>query len=254
MEPTQSDNSQPQPSQQPQAQWQPPATPPTWQPQASESEELLDPAKVKNPIGTLRPGEKVICDIRRHPIGIIGIYIGAIIFFLLFAVLGYIVLPDIMSNYSKNKIYGYSTLVLLCVALVEILFVYISNVVYKGNRWIVTDDSVTQITQVSLFSKRNSQLSMANLEDVSSEKNGILPQIFNYGVLKAETAGAQVSKFHLTYCPNPDYYARCILRAREEFEDRNYRAAQAISMAQQQPYQQQPPVSSSPQSPQPPQN
>lgn len=242
MEPSQPENLQTQSS-------QPSPAPPAWQPPATDSAESLDPTKVKNPIGTLRPGEKIICDIRRHPIGIIGIYIGAAVFFVLFAVLGYIVLPDIMSNYSKNKIYGYSTLVLLCVALVEIVFVYISNVVYKGNRWIVTDDSVTQITQISLFSKRNSQLSMANLEDVSSEKNGILPQIFNYGILKAETAGAQVSKFHLTYCPNPDYYAQCILRAREEFEDRNYRAAQAISMAQQQSYQQ-PAVSAVP--PQPP--
>lgn len=58
---------------------------------------------------------------------------------------------------------------------------------------------------------------MGNLEDVTTEKTGIFPHMFNYGVLKCETAGER-SKFMFSYCPNPDYYAQQILDARERFE------------------------------------
>jgi hypothetical protein len=61
------------------------------------------------------------------------------------------------------------------------------------------------------------------LEDVTSEKNGILTHIFNYGVIKAETAGER-SKFVFLYCPNPDFYAKQILATRERFMQSEWRA------------------------------
>lgn len=170
----------------------------------------------------MRPGEQVICEIKRHPIGMLGIYIGAIFFVLLIAAIGFIIVPLALTAYPKSRIYGFSLLVVLATAAICGLFTWISHVVYWGNRWIVTDDSLTQVLQISLFNKQNSQLSMANLEDITVEKSGILAQMFNYGVLKAETAGEH-SKFRFPYCPNPNYYAQQILQAREAFEQENYR-------------------------------
>ncbi len=51
---------------------------------------------------------------------------------------------------------------------------------------------------------------------MTAEQNGILAKMFNYGVLKAETAGEH-SKFTFTNCPNPTLYAQQIIQAREEF-------------------------------------
>jgi uncharacterized membrane protein YdbT with pleckstrin-like domain len=75
---------------------------------------------------------------------------------------------------------------------------------------------VTQVQQTGLFNKQSSQLSLENLEDVTAEKNGILAQMFNFGVIKCETAGER-SKFVFPFCPNPTYYAQEILNARERF-------------------------------------
>jgi hypothetical protein len=88
---------------------------------------------------------------------------------------------------------------------------------YWGNSWVVTTDSITQVNQTGLFTRQSSQLSLANLEDVTAEQNGILAHAFNYGLLKAETAGEH-SKFSFYYCPNPNLYAQQILHAREQFE------------------------------------
>jgi hypothetical protein len=44
--------------------------------------------------------------------------------------------------------------------------------------------------------------------------------MFGFGELKIETAGEQ-SNFHFTYCPNPGYYAKVILNAREQILGQN---------------------------------
>ena len=181
----------------------------------------------------MRPGERVICEIKRHPIGLFGIYAGSIFLLLFIALVGFGLAPSILSDeYSKSQVYGVSLIVLLIFAVLCGLFTFISHIVYWGNRWIVTDDSVTQVTQVSLFSKQSSQLSMSNLEDITAEQNGILAHLFNFGVLKAETAGER-SKFRFIYCPNPNYYAQCILQAREAFEQGGGYAAEGRAPAPQ---------------------
>jgi hypothetical protein len=200
---------------------QPDAQPQQQEPPAADN--TLNGKPVQNPLESMQPGERVICEIKRHPIGIIGIYFSFIAAILLVAIVGYVFAPQIYTSTDSSRVYGYVTLALLVVTILGGLFAYVAHIVYWGNRWIVTDDSVTQVIQNSLFNKQSSQLSMGNLEDITAEKNGIIQHLFNYGMLKCETAGAQKSKFHFIYCPNPDYYAKCILDAREKFEFQHYR-------------------------------
>jgi hypothetical protein len=72
------------------------------------------------------------------------------------------------------------------------------------------------VTQGSLFGAQVSALSFENLEDVTVSQRGILPHMFNYGTLNAETAGER-SKFLFTYCPDPVEYARKIIDAKEKY-------------------------------------
>ncbi len=165
----------------------------------------------------MQPGEQILCEIKRHPIGLIGAYIAAAFLVVIAAVLAFVVAPMILTDMDKDRLFSMGGLIVLFVTLLAAAYLWITSVVYNGNRWIVTSDSITQVTQTSLFAKQSSQLSLANLEDISAEQNGIFAHMYNYGVIKAETAGER-SKFVLTYCPNPNYYAQCILDAREKFE------------------------------------
>jgi uncharacterized membrane protein YdbT with pleckstrin-like domain len=171
---------------------------------------------VHNPLKVMQPGEQMICEIRRHPVGVIAVYTVCGALLLMLAVLVFAVLPKAAgSDHPGAMVLG--VVGFLAATLVVLVFAFIYNTVYWGNSWIVTSDSLTQITQTGLFTKQSSQLSLGNLEDVSSEKNGFFSEVLNMGVLKAETAGEH-SKFIFLYCPNPDYYARKILSAREVFE------------------------------------
>jgi hypothetical protein len=165
----------------------------------------------------MQPDEQIICEIKRHPIGMLGIYIASGAILVVLAILAFIVAPGIFGSDNRGQVLAGAGLVFILVAAAVLIFVLIANIVYWGNHWVVTSDSITQMTQTSLFSKQSSQLSMGNLEDITVEQNGILAQLFKFGVLKAETAGER-SKFVFPYCPNPNYYAQKILAAREVFE------------------------------------
>jgi uncharacterized membrane protein YdbT with pleckstrin-like domain len=169
---------------------------------------------VRNPLAVMQPGERVLCEIRRHPFGLIGLYAVAFLVGLATLVVALAVpyFATFLTTEQKVGIELSAGLVLVVTALIAWIGVY----VYKANRWIVTSDSVTQIMQTGLFNTKTSQLSLANLEDVTARQDGIIQQMLGYGVLTVETAGER-SKFVFNFCPDPNEYARKIIAAHEEF-------------------------------------
>lgn len=194
--------------------------------------------------------EQVIFQVKQHPIGILGIYVSFGILLILVA-LGVALAPSVLGDANQDAVRNIGLIVFFAAAIFSGIFSYIAHIVYYGNRWILTSDSLTQVRQQSLFDKTSSQLSLGNLEDITARQDGIMAHIFNYGVLRVETAGER-SKFTLPYCPNPNAYAQQILQAREQFEQgEGYRgraaAAPTVSPApnvptQQAPQQQTPPT------------
>ena len=172
------------------------------------------PQNVKNPLAVMQPGERVLCEIKRHPFGLFGVYAVAglvIVAVLLIAVL----VPyfaDFLTVQQKIGVVLAAGLIVILTVLIGWIGVY----VYKANRWVVTSDSITQIQQTGLFNTRSSQLSLANLEDVSARQDGLLQQMLGYGDLTVETAGER-SKFVFSFCPNPNECARKIIAAHEEY-------------------------------------
>ncbi|MDB5168923.1 MAG: hypothetical protein JWO41_279 [Candidatus Saccharibacteria bacterium] len=167
----------------------------------------------------MQQGEQTVAEIRRHPIGIISVYVVAGLVLAALAGIIFGLGPHVLTSYSHSQVIGMGAVAYAFIALLTVGFLFIANIVYWGNRWVITTDSITQITQTSLFNTQSSQLSLGNLEDISAEKNGILTHIFNYGVLKVETAGEH-SKFQFIYCPDPNTYAQKVIAVREQFEQK----------------------------------
>ncbi len=174
------------------------------------------PQPTASPLNAMRPGEVTIFAVKRHIIGLIGIYASFIVLLLIAGIAAFMA-PNVLTDYDQGTVTMVSAAVFLVAAALCLLFVVVAHYVYYGNRWVLTSDSLTQVYQRSLFDKQSSQLSLANLEDITVIQNGIMSHLFNYGTLKAETAGER-SKFVFIYCPNPNVFAQKILVAREEFE------------------------------------
>jgi len=169
---------------------------------------------VENPLAVMQPGERVICHIRRHPFGLISIYfMSALLLVLAFA--GAAAATHYLTDLtSQQKLWIFAAAVFFSIGV--LLYMWIASIIYNGNRWIVTSDSITQISQVGLFNKQTSQLSLGNLEDVTFEQQSVVQSLFGFGTLHVETAGEK-SKFVFPFCPKPDHCAREIIQAHEQF-------------------------------------
>ncbi|MEK7059786.1 MAG: hypothetical protein AAB971_03450, partial [Patescibacteria group bacterium] len=174
---------------------------------------------IQNPLSVMQPGEELIFEVKRHPIGMLGMYLMAGFLLLALSVLAFGVAPSLFGDSSSAQAMSIGLAVVFVAAILIAIFLFISNKVYWGNSWILTSDSLIQVIQVSLFDKNSSQLSLKHLEDVGAEQNGILAHLFNYGVITAESAGA-TDTFIFNFCPNPNYYARLIVATREQLEQK----------------------------------
>jgi len=173
--------------------------------------------KKLHPMVVLQPGERIIAEIKRHPFGILSMYFaGAVAIGVLFILAAFAPTLFSQNGFDGGNIGGMFVIAALIISVGIGLILAIATTVYWQNRWVITDDSITQITQDSLFGRRTSQLSMENLEDVTVDQHGIIQTMFNFGTLKAETAGEH-SKFFFLYCPDPNKYARLILEVHENF-------------------------------------
>jgi len=217
MDPTHNpDQSQPPQAPTPQVNPMPGQQPPTrYQQVEVESRRHL----AQNPLASMQEGEEILADIHRHPFGIVSVYITSFIAFAAACGVILLLVPKLLgsnSSYSTSNIAVGLIVVVLAFMLIGLT---IMTIVYWQNRWVLTSDSLTQITQNGLFNRQTSQLSLGNLEDVTAEQRGIIPSLFNFGTLRVETAGEH-SKFFFLYCPDPNLYARKILMARELFLQR----------------------------------
>jgi len=156
--------------------------------------------------------ERKLAEIFKHPIGIILLYVQAAFGMILAIGLAYFLLPVVLNDTNTAFMIG-NIFAFISVTL-AFLVIVVATFLYRQNRLIITDRNITQILQFGLFSRKVSQLNMNNVEDVTAVQSGVLATIFNFGVLKIETAGEQVN-FHYTFCPNAGYYAKIILDCRE---------------------------------------
>lgn len=172
---------------------------------------------IHNPLEAMQKDEQVICEIKRHPIGLVGPYLMGGLSVLAIVGITIFGLPFIPDGTGQYSLKFWSTIIALLLVALALLYTYVATRIYSANRWIVTSDSVTQVNQVGLFGNQSSQLPLSSLEDITVNQYGILAHTFNYGTLVAQTAGEH-SKFSFSYCPDPNKYAQLILNTRENMK------------------------------------
>lgn len=165
-----------------------------------------------NTIECIDPDEEKLAEVRKHAFGIIIMFIQTVVALVAAFALILFVGPSVFSD-SNQAIVLTTAFGVVALFLSGILLLVMTYIYYQ-NRLVITDRNITQILQYSLFSRKVSQLNIVNVEDVTAFQHGFLPTLFNYGILRIETAGEQ-SNFEFEYCPNPGYIAKLILDARE---------------------------------------
>ncbi len=197
---------QPQPVETPQID-----TPPVPPPVPTES---IQAPRIHSSIEAItEPGEEIVFRTKKHPFGIIVMYLQAILGFVLAGGLMLYLLPSFFGADQQTEVRAWALVGLGFFGLIMFVILLLVTYVYYSNELILTNRNVTQIIRNGLFDKQVSQLSLNNIEDVTAEKHGIFPMLFNYGQVRVETAGEQ-NNFHFRYCPDPNHYGQLLLDTR----------------------------------------
>lgn len=96
----------------------------------------------------------------------------------------------------------------------SIIVTAVAAFLYKNNILLITSEKVCQMLYVSLFNRKISQLSIADVQDVSVKQQGIFAHLFNYGTITVETAGEQ-ENYTFTFTPEPYEVAKALVGSHE---------------------------------------
>lgn len=162
--------------------------------------------------------EYIISAVRRHPIGMWAPLIAtafslSLMFILIF---NYPYISELMGLSESS----YGTVVLIGV-LMSILFViggYIAIWVYMSNRFFLTNESVIQEIQHSIFSRKEQTVSLMNIEDASYNQHGPLQALLNYGSIRLSTEGEETT-YRFDYVSNPKKQIAILNNAVEAFKN-----------------------------------
>jgi hypothetical protein len=166
----------------------------------------------------LSEGEYIISDVKRHPIGLLGVWtICGLAVAAIVATVGLLATTaeDVSSGGLPAAPLGIGA------ALLSVLILiggYIATYVYRANTFYLTNESVIQNIQMSLFANRQQTVSLGNVEDASYLKTGIIQTIFDYGTIRLSTQGDETT-YRFTFASDPERQVAKLNNAVEAFKN-----------------------------------
>jgi uncharacterized membrane protein YdbT with pleckstrin-like domain len=191
-----------------------------------ESQEITPEIQLKHdrsmstyPQLNLSKAEYVISAVRRHPIGLtIPVGMTAVLLTIIALILfNYDIITSSLGLFEAPS-YGIVLLIGLLFGALVLLGGYIAIWVYINNRFFLTNESVIQELQMSLFNRKEQTVSLANIEDASYDQKGIIQMMFNYGSIRLSTEGDETT-YRFSYVTNPKEQIAILNNAVEAFKN-----------------------------------
>jgi uncharacterized membrane protein YdbT with pleckstrin-like domain len=112
---------------------------------------------------------------------------------------------------------GYEPLFVMCASIFFLfswLFLFQTFIDYFLDIWVVTTHRIIDITQTGMFGRTTSELTLDRVQDVSSQVNGFIRTIFDFGTIYIQTAGEH-ERFVFENIPHPVHVSKRILELAE---------------------------------------
>jgi uncharacterized membrane protein YdbT with pleckstrin-like domain len=164
--------------------------------------------------------ERLIWEVRKHPVGLFIIYASgtliALLMLVIFVVGGAVAGENFLD--LGIDISGYRAVLIFAGLIMGVLTIGVTAIagyLYKNNVMLVTTDKIAQVLYRTLFDRKISQLSIGDVQDVTVTQKGVLARMFNYGTVVIETAGEQ-QNYTFTFVPDPYMCSKAIVGAHED--------------------------------------
>ena len=186
------------------------------------NQEPIEPTRIKKfdlRLIELDAEEKIVCEIRKHKVGLIlTILTGGLIALVVLIASGaasvYLSERSELAGQSASLVALLVFLIGIIVAVLVLGMTYVGTYIYQHNVMLVTTDKIAQVLYRTIFDRKISQLSINDVQDVTILQKGMFARLFDYGTITIETAGEQ-ENYTFTYAPHPYACSKDIISARE---------------------------------------
>ncbi len=167
-----------------------------------------------------RKDEKVILFLRRHWITNTRLVLVSLFFIGAPLIAGFTVYANEIEEWYQHPLLGplVSTVAIIYFLAVW-LFAFMEFTDFYLDTWIVTNERVINIEQKGLFSRIASELPLDAVQDVTSDVQGVVRTMLDYGDVVIQTAG-QMKQFHFKEIPAPEKIKEQIIRVVEDNRER----------------------------------
>lgn len=146
---------------------------------------------------TLNENEEMIAIFRKHP------------FFIWIAAVKYIILaiiPVFALSFINNVInfQGYGTVLYFAFLILLWIGFFVEWTDFMLDTWILTDERLIDVEQVSLFSRKVSTLSLDRVQDITTTEAGFLETFLGIGIVLVQTAG-ESQEFRIYGVKDPNH-------------------------------------------------
>lgn len=161
--------------------------------------------------------EYVILSVRRHLIGLVTpAFVTAIFVAIVFSIT--IFFPEIERTLDWTVPYGGVLVGGLLMVAALLAGMYILYWVYVNNTFFLTNESIIENTQLSLFSSNVKSVGLGDVVNVSYRQSDAVEKIFNYGTVEIGTKDDDIS-YIFSYVRQPKTQASALKDAVEAFKN-----------------------------------
>jgi hypothetical protein len=173
--------------------------------------------------------EKIIMIIRKHPVVYFRLSLTFVVvalvplaFFLRFWTA---IFP--VSNSGAIGMAGYLGAIL--VLLYSLMFLMIAILDEQFDLFVLTNHRLIDITQVSFLKRTVATTPLNQIQDTTSNIQGLLGTLLNYGSIDVKTAAGIASTFNMDHVADPGMVARVILNQAEERKEMDAKIGFGVS-------------------------
>ena len=175
-------------------------------------------ANLKDAFPHLDENEQVALVMRKHPLVLLRMAVQGFLMLFLPPVLYLAVLifsPAVLELADDSLMPHLAVLGASLYYLFLWLFLFVHWLEFYLDVWVVTNERVINVDHRRLFSRRVSEVRLAQVQDITSEVEGFLHTFFKFGDINLQTA-AESGKFTFKNIPNPDNVRETILKLMEK--------------------------------------
>jgi len=157
-----------------------------------------------------RQGETIVRILHRHWFDIASHLFGAALLSIML-LLGFFLLPALFPDAFTGENGLVAILIESTFFLMLFVFVFLVWIDVWFDVWIITNERIINIEQKGLFVRHVSEVPFSKVQDVTSETNGLIQSVLNYGEVYVQSA-SEIPRFIFRSVPDPIAIKDLIMR------------------------------------------